>query len=56
MTGTNLKATRQRLPNRRGSVTFTLQAGGLNFTATANQLQRVANLTPWLANSCKKGL
>lgn len=37
MTGTNLKAARQRLPNRRGSVTFTLQAGGLSFTTTARR-------------------
>jgi hypothetical protein len=26
---------RRRLPNRRGSVTFTIEVGGLNFTATA---------------------
>jgi hypothetical protein len=29
--------TRERLPNRRASVTFKLQAGGLSFTATASQ-------------------
>jgi ribonucleoside-diphosphate reductase alpha chain len=34
MTGTNLKAARRRLPSRRGSVTFDLQAGGLHFTTT----------------------
>ena len=28
---------RQRLPNRRGSVTFTLEAGGLHFTATISR-------------------
>ena len=28
---------RQRLPNRRGSMTFMLQAGGLTFTATVSQ-------------------
>lgn len=28
---------RRRLPDRRGSITFTLQAGGLTFTATASQ-------------------
>jgi hypothetical protein len=28
---------RRRLPNRRGSVTFTLEAGGLTFTATASR-------------------
>jgi hypothetical protein len=28
---------RRRLPNRRGSMTFGLQAGGLSFTATASQ-------------------
>jgi hypothetical protein len=28
---------RQRLPNRRSSITFSLQAGGLNFTATASR-------------------
>jgi ribonucleoside-diphosphate reductase alpha chain len=28
---------RRRLPDRRGSVTFTLQAGGLEFTATVSR-------------------
>jgi hypothetical protein len=28
---------RHRLPDRRGSVTFALEAGGLRFTATASQ-------------------
>ncbi len=28
---------RRRLPDRRGSMTFTLQAGGLSFTATVSQ-------------------
>ncbi len=28
---------RRRLPDRRGSVTFALQAGGLNFTATVSR-------------------
>jgi hypothetical protein len=28
---------RRRLPNRRGSVTFTLEVGGLKFTATASR-------------------
>lgn len=28
---------RQRLPDRRGSLTFTLEAGGLRFTATASK-------------------
>jgi hypothetical protein len=29
-------AERKRLPNRRGSLTFSLEAGGLTFTATAS--------------------
>jgi hypothetical protein len=32
-----LHAARRRLPGRRGSVSFTLEAGGLKFTATASQ-------------------
>jgi hypothetical protein len=31
------EAVRHRLPNRRGSLTFTLEASGLRFTATASQ-------------------
>ena len=31
-----MNACRQRLPNRRGSVTFTLETGGLAFTCTAS--------------------
>jgi hypothetical protein len=31
------EALRRRLPNRRGSETFTLEAGGLRFTATASR-------------------
>jgi hypothetical protein len=33
MTGANLNSTRQRLPNRRGSEAFVLEAGGLSFAA-----------------------
>jgi hypothetical protein len=33
MTGANLSSTRQRLPNRRGSEAFVLEAGGLSFAA-----------------------
>jgi hypothetical protein len=31
------EATRRRLPDRRGSMTFTLEAGGLRFTATVSK-------------------
>jgi ribonucleoside-diphosphate reductase alpha chain len=31
------EAFRRRLPDRRGSITFTLEAGGLRFTATVSQ-------------------
>jgi hypothetical protein len=31
------QSVRRRLPDRRGSVTFGLEAGGLRFTATASQ-------------------
>jgi hypothetical protein len=37
MTGTNLKSTRQRLPNRRGSEAFVLEAGGRSFAAVASR-------------------
>jgi ribonucleoside-diphosphate reductase alpha chain len=33
---------RRRLPDRRGSLTFTLQAGGLNFTATVSNFDNGA--------------
>jgi|AmaraimetFIIA100_FD_contig_51_2934414_length_434_multi_2_in_0_out_0_1 hypothetical protein len=36
MTGANLRSTRQRLPNRRGSQAFVLEAGGLSFSAVAS--------------------
>lgn len=32
-------STRRRLPDRRGSMTFTLEAGGLRFTATASPFE-----------------
>ena len=44
MTGSNLKATRQRLPDRRGSLTFTLQVGGLTFTATASRFDELGEI------------
>jgi hypothetical protein len=31
------EATRRRLPDRRGSMTFKIEAGGLSFTATVSQ-------------------
>ena len=37
MTGTNLKYGHRRLPSRRGSEAFALDAGGLSFAAAASR-------------------
>ena len=44
------EAIRRRLPNRRGSVTFTVHAGGLRFTATASQFDDGARGEVFLQN------